>query len=192
MGPAKLIERAATTTAHALRHPIASTAYAAGIVRGVAGAGVRALSGHSDVDAPRRERVESTPRPRVAPQRPAPAAEPVADQAAERADVPPPAPTPLHEPFAHEPTATSRDSAHGRGGADADIDAWAEDATDLDDEIDVETPVGTTGADVGSNPDTAEADLQQPGTEPLLDPGTAKAIRSEAETMQKAAEPDKG
>jgi len=57
-------------------------------------------------------------------------------------------------------------------------------------DVDVETPVGTTGADVGHNPDTAEADLQQPGTEPLLDPSTSKAIRSESETMRKAAERD--
>lgn len=56
---------------------------------------------------------------------------------------------------------------------------------------DVETPVGTTGADVATNPSTAETDLQQPGTEPLVDPGTAKAVASEAATLQKAADPDK-
>ena len=94
----------------------------------------------------------------------------------------------MHESFATEPKATSRASAHGRSGADADIDEWA---AELDD-VDVETPVGTTGAGTGYNPDTAEADLQQPGTEPLLDPGTAKAIRSESQMMQKAADPDKG
>jgi hypothetical protein len=58
-------------------------------------------------------------------------------------------------------------------------------------EVDVETPVGTTGADAGHNPDTAEADLQQPGTEPLFDPGTAKSVRKEAAMMQRAADPDK-
>jgi hypothetical protein len=56
----------------------------------------------------------------------------------------------------------------------------------------VTTPVGTTGADVGTNPDTTETDLQQPGTEPLMDPGTVKAVASEAETLQKGADTDKG
>ena len=54
------------------------------------------------------------------------------------------------------------------------------------------TPVGTTAADVATNPDTTETDLQQPGTEPLMDPATTKAVASEAETLQKAADPDKG
>jgi hypothetical protein len=94
----------------------------------------------------------------------------------------------LRESFATEPKATSRASEHGRSGNDAGIDEWAAEV----DDVDIETPVGTTGADVGHNPDTAEADLQQPGTEPLLDPATAKSVRSEAAMMQKAADPDKG
>ena len=56
----------------------------------------------------------------------------------------------------------------------------------------VTTPVGTAAADVATNPDTTETDLQQPGTEPLIDPATTKAVASEAETLQKAADPDKG
>lgn len=56
----------------------------------------------------------------------------------------------------------------------------------------VTTPVGTTGADVATNPDTTETDLQQPGTEPLMDPSTTKAVASEMKTMRKAADPDKG
>lgn len=56
----------------------------------------------------------------------------------------------------------------------------------------VTTPVGTAGADVGFNPDTAETDLQQPGTEPLLDSSTTKRIAKEAETLAKAADPEKG
>jgi hypothetical protein len=35
-------------------------------------------------------------------------------------------------------------------------------------------------------------DLQQPGTEPLMDPATVNAVKSESETMQRAADPDKG
>lgn len=56
----------------------------------------------------------------------------------------------------------------------------------------VTTPVGTTGADVARNPDTTETDLQQPGTEPLMDPSLTKAVSSEAETGARAADTDKG
>jgi hypothetical protein len=55
----------------------------------------------------------------------------------------------------------------------------------------VTTPAGTTAAAEATNPDTTEHDLQQPGTEPIVDPGTAKAIRSEAQTLQRAADTDK-
>jgi hypothetical protein len=54
------------------------------------------------------------------------------------------------------------------------------------------TPVGTRGADVAHNPDTTSEDLQQPGTPPLMDPGTVHAIQAEAETLSRAADPDKG
>jgi hypothetical protein len=54
----------------------------------------------------------------------------------------------------------------------------------------VETPVGTTGAGEGYNPDTGETDLQQPGTEPLMDPSTTKAVASESETLRRAADRD--
>jgi hypothetical protein len=104
---------------------------------------------------------------------------------------PPRAPGGGGEAFENEPRAESRDAAHGSAGPQPrEVDSWAEEAADA--AVDVETPVGTTGADVGFNPDTAEADLQQPDTEPLLDPGTAKAVRSEAETLRRAADPEKG
>ena len=51
------------------------------------------------------------------------------------------------------------------------------------------TPVGTTAAGESALPNT---DLQQPGTEPLMDPATVKAVKSETETLQRAADPDKG
>lgn len=57
---------------------------------------------------------------------------------------------------------------------------------------DVGTPAGTPGASKGFNPDTADTDLQQPGTEPLMDPATVKAAKSAMDTAQKAADPDKG
>jgi hypothetical protein len=53
---------------------------------------------------------------------------------------------------------------------------------------DLLTPVGTTAAGESALPNT---DLQQPGTEPLMDPATVNAVKSESETMQKAADPDK-
>jgi hypothetical protein len=56
----------------------------------------------------------------------------------------------------------------------------------------VTTPVGTTGAGAAYNPDTAETDLQQPGTEPLMDPSTTKAVASETETLRRGADLDKG
>jgi hypothetical protein len=52
---------------------------------------------------------------------------------------------------------------------------------------DIKTPSGITAAGAGSNPDTTETDLLQPGTEPLMDPATTKAVRAEAKTLSKAA-----
>ena len=84
MEPVKLLGRAATGTAHAVRHPISSAAYAFGIVRGLAGAAIHgtAVRRHHHVhDRPRA-------RPHVVPQRSAPPA---------AAEV---VPTPPHESFA--------------------------------------------------------------------------------------------
>ncbi len=53
---------------------------------------------------------------------------------------------------------------------------------------DVTTPAGTPGAALGSNPSTAEQDLNQPGTEGIVEGSTAKAIASETETLRKAAD----
>jgi hypothetical protein len=94
-----------------------------------------------------------------------------------------------------EPRGASRDEEHGDAALQraeaAEIMEEIAEASNLGN-IDIETPVGTTGADVGNNPDTAEADLQQPGTEPLLDPSLTKAIKSEQETLRHAADTDKG
>jgi len=57
---------------------------------------------------------------------------------------------------------------------------------------DVPTPAGTTGAGAGHNPDTAETGLEQPGTEPLMDPATTRSVASEADTLRRAADVDKG
>jgi hypothetical protein len=53
---------------------------------------------------------------------------------------------------------------------------------------DVTTPVGTSAAGQGSNPDTTEQDLNQPGTEGILDESTVKAVASETAALRKAAE----
>jgi hypothetical protein len=60
------------------------------------------------------------------------------------------------------------------------------------DDSSVETPVGTTGADPATNPDTTDHDLQQVGTEPIMDASLTNAIKSEAEFGARAADPDKG
>jgi hypothetical protein len=54
------------------------------------------------------------------------------------------------------------------------------------------TPSGIPAAGEGVNPDTVETDLHQPGTEPLMDPATVKAVASESEVMRRAADRDKG
>ena len=182
MHPVKLLESAASGAAHAIRHPISSAAYAAGIARGLAGAALHGatVDGHDSDVGGTDARPSHMPAQRRVP-------------AAEHDDVPPPEPTPLHESFATEPKAASRQSEHGRPATDAEIDAWIDEAMarggDTED-VDIETPVGTTGVSAGYNPDTAEADLQQPGTEPLMDPSTTKAVKSESEMLRKDAERD--
>ncbi len=54
------------------------------------------------------------------------------------------------------------------------------------------TPSGIPAAGDGTNPDTTETDLHQPGTEPLMDPATVKAVKSESEVLRRAADTDKG
>ncbi|GAA1435040.1 hypothetical protein GCM10009641_30080 [Mycobacterium cookii] len=54
------------------------------------------------------------------------------------------------------------------------------------------TPSGIPAAGDGINPDTTETDLHQPGTEPLMDPATVKAVKSESDVLRRAADPDKG
>jgi hypothetical protein len=199
MQPVKLIERAAGTAVHTMRHPISTAAYAAGIARGLAGAalhGTLVRTGHVD------DLSDEVPTQRAVPADHGPTSEPREPQR-----VPKPVPSPEDfdtvvivaedeepgEAFATEPKAVSRESAHGGSAAtDAEIDAWIDEAMAGGDDVGIETPVGTTGVSAGFNPDTAEADLQQPLTAPLLDPATAKAIRKESEILRKAADPEKG
>lgn len=57
---------------------------------------------------------------------------------------------------------------------------------------DITTPSGIPAAGEGFNPDTTDTDLHQPGTEPLMDPATVKAVSSESEVLRRAADTDKG
>ena len=91
---------------------------------------------------------------------------------------------------ATEPKATTRDEEHGEAALQrAEAEEIAEETAEAfpAGEVGIETPVGTTGADVGHNPDTAEADLQQPGTAPLVDDATVKAVKSTSKTARKSA-----
>lgn len=95
-----------------------------------------------------------------------------------------------HDGHATEPKAASRDEEHGEAAMQqAELDEIAEEQAEAAPQgtLDIDTPVGTTGADVGHNPDTAEADLQQPQTEPLVDPATTKSVKAEADVAKKAA-----
>lgn len=82
------------------------------------------------------------------------------------------------EPSTTEPKAASRAAAHqGRGSEPSD---------DWHDEIE-------DGPDVGINPATGLPNtLHGDNAEPGLDPSVAKAVRSEAETLSRAADPEKG
>lgn len=93
---------------------------------------------------------------------------------------------------ATEPSAASREEAHGQASLwQGEREEWDEESAENDDagQVGVETPAGTTGADTGYSPDTAEAALHQPGTEGIVDAGTAKSIRSESETLRRASDP---
>lgn len=106
-------------------------------------------------------------------------------------------PAPWEAPMARQdvtPTteATPTPNATDTEPAPAPFSEASTDATTEAAEVEeVITPSGIPAADAGYNPDTAESDLFQPDTEPLMDPATVKAAKSEAETMQRAADPDK-
>jgi hypothetical protein len=76
--------------------------------------------------------------------------------------------------------------------APADLPTAVDLAQRVSPEDEVITPVGTTGAGTAHNPDTTDTDLQQPGTEPLMDPALTREVAAEAETGARGADPDKG
>ncbi|HET7684696.1 MAG TPA: hypothetical protein VFK34_13615 [Marmoricola sp.] len=206
--PRELAGKVIGGASHAVRHPVESAAYGAGIVLGAATVVRRLKHGHSGADrsdGPSERGVvteadlegHTTSEPPSEPQRVG--LEPGERLAAERAEAvtPPPArPGKPGEQFETDPQASSRDSEHGGPGDDSELDVlkdWPQDPGAKPDlgTPDVTTPVGTAAAGEGYNPDTAETDLQQPDTEPLMDPSLTKAIKSESDTMRKGADRDK-
>ncbi|PVG82281.1 hypothetical protein DDE18_12350 [Nocardioides gansuensis] len=157
-------------TVHAVRHPIESAAFVTGLAKGAAeGVLLRAHRDSSTQDTAEGSWVPPRPGERLT-------------------EVPKTTPVQPQPQTATEPKAPSRTAEHGGPGDDR-FDDWRE---ELDGGPDVETPVGTTGAGPGYNPDTGQTDLQQPDTEPLVDPSLTKAVKSESEILRKAADPDKG
>jgi len=200
-----LTSRAVSGVFHGARHPIGTASYGVGIAKGVAEVGfsvARSLLGGreagispvtGDVTDPLAEDVtDPVPMPEPTPP-PAPAPTPTPTPAPPPGPEPVPTPEPTPQPspldaLETEPQSASRQGAHGGPDPEEQLANWGDEVTD---DVEVETPVGTTGAGEGYNPDTDETDLQQPGTEPLMDPSTTKSVKSEAETMRKAARQDK-
>jgi hypothetical protein len=85
--------------------------------------------------------------------------------------VPRPEPAPLRPATAHEPTAASRAEAHG-GPAGRHGDDWTDELVEDEAPAPAPQPAGEPATD-----------------EPLIDPGAARAVRKEAEVMQRAARP---
>jgi hypothetical protein len=188
MNPIGSIKNAALGT---LKHPLGTTqkvvGQAVGVARDTAGTVAHRVTGlvpgrksrpagptttSEPVPAPETRKVHGDPMAPKAPARKKPAAKKPAKAAAKKPTKKTAAPSAASAPPKKAPPSAAEVAA----GEDSEVT----------------TPVGTTGADVATNPDTTESDLQQPGTEPLMDPGTVKAVASEAETLQKGADTDKG
>jgi hypothetical protein len=164
----------------AAKHPLRTTAWAFGLVRGIAASVIRVAAGEKGpvipgdlpgpVAAPLEEDVKHEDVVRFDVFE-APAAEvPDVEPALQREPEPP------HEAFAHEPTAVTRDSAHGRASGDADIDDWYGDALEPESEGDGFVLEALAAGDSGE----------------AVDAGELKAILSESEILRKAADPEKG
>ena len=168
----------------AIIHPVQTASSVAGQTIGVAAAGARTtmrildraagqVLGGSTTDW---STPEPAPEPDVTP--PPPAAVATADAPARKAAK---KATPKKAPRKKAPSARAATVAPA-------LSMTEEEA--LEDEL--RTPSGIPAADEGHNPHTAETDLYQPGTEPLMDPATVKSVKSEAEVLQRASDPDKG
>lgn len=158
-----LINRVTDGVVQVVKHPVSAASYGVGIARGLAAAVIRAASGASGP-----AHAEWTPPP-----------EPLPEEALDEPglalteDFPPAAPQRAPgepgESFATEPSAVTRDSAHGGRGADAEIDDWYGEAEDPD-----EVPGGVVAAlEFGDQ---------------FAEPADEKAVLSEAATLRRAAQ----
>jgi hypothetical protein len=154
---------------NAITHPVQTATTVAGQALGVAASGVRTTMRLID-RAAGQGGTTSAPAPPV----PAPEAAPAKKTPAKKATKKP----------AAKKAPSARAATAGPALSRADREAAGDD--------DLRTPSGIPAADEAYNPDTAETDLHQPGTEPLMDPATVKSVKSETEVLQKAAEVDKG
>lgn len=192
-----LLTHGAGAAVGALTHPKRTVTRAAGLAHDALGLGFGAARRATAIAVDRAAGVAGTVVPGVAhgdefdaatPDRtttPAPAApDPVSDPATEPVPEPEPEPTPPTR--ATDPGLAASEEQPVSPSGMAMTDAY----DDMDE--DVFTPSGIPAADEATNPDTAETDLHQPDTEPLLDPATAKAVASEAKTMRKAASRKRG
>lgn len=158
-----LIDRVTGPLVRIAAHPLKLASYGVGLAKGVAAAVIRVASGGAG----------PTNAAWVAPP------ESLAEEAVSRASVggrdfppaaPQRAPAPPGESFVTEPSAVSRTSAHGGGGADAEIDDWYDESFLSDDEV----PSGVVEAlEFGDQ---------------FAEPVDEKAILSEAETLRRAAD----
>ena len=175
-----LVRRAVTSVGTVARHPIAGTARAVGLVKGSAVAAPR-LVRHVVAGAPA-EPVTASPEPTVAESPPASSGSP--DVVPKPVPKPVPEPEDLPEPVVisadeedapaavhHEPKVASRDAAHGRGAGDDEQRAGFVD--EIPDDYETESP----------------AVAEPASDEPLLDLGAARAVRREADTLGRAADP---
>ncbi|MGN6781902.1 MAG: hypothetical protein ACTHJH_10405 [Marmoricola sp.] len=200
MSTKSVVDRLAGTAFAAVRHPLSSAGYVVGLAKGATEATVSLVRGQQDQEDRHGTSAGGSPtqssqtQAQEARHDDVPEPERIVFGGQNKEAAPPQYPGGGGENFANNPSAETRDIAHGDRPADPhEVDSWTE---DLDvglgaPTLDIETPVGTVAADIGRNPDTDDVSLQQPDTEPLLDPSLTKSIKSESETLSKAADTEK-
>jgi hypothetical protein len=177
------------TVTETVKHPIGTGQKVVGTAVGQAAA----VAGAVSAKVPGRRKRAEAPR---AESRPAPAAEPQDEPRKTQGDPVKPAGKAPAKKAAKKSTAKKAPAkkAPAKKTAAKTAAKKAVSAADLaaGNESEVTTPVGTTGAAAATNPDTTETDLQQVGTEPLMDPSLTNQIKSEAETAARGSDVEKG
>jgi hypothetical protein len=136
--------------------------------------------------------VGTRPAPADTPAAQAPAAPTATEARAKKAPVKKAAAKKASAKKAPAKKAPARKAARKAPSRKAAVMAPALGLTEAEAEDLLRTPSGIPAAGDGINPDTTETDLHQPGTEPLMDPATVKAVASESEVLRRAADTDKG